>query len=138
MIETRSAGGVVMGPDGQIVVVNQRGLSWSLPKGHIEEQEEVLAAAKREIFEETGIREETLTLVRSLGQYGRYRIGKHGIEDSSEYKTIMMFLFTTTQTDLIPQDSDNPEARWVPKEQVCDLLTHGADKAFFAGVLQSL
>ena len=32
----------------QVLVVNQRGLSWSLPKGHIEEGEDALDAARRE------------------------------------------------------------------------------------------
>ncbi len=138
MSHTQSAGGVVLGPHGQVLVVNQRGLSWSLPKGHIEDQEDTLDAAKREIFEETGVEESRLTLIGPLGSYGRYRIGKEGSEDPSEYKTITMFLFKTTKIDLMPQDPDNPEARWISKEQVCDLLTHAADKAFFAGVLQSL
>ncbi|MBI4120361.1 MAG: NUDIX domain-containing protein [Parcubacteria group bacterium] len=49
---TKSAGGVVVNNDGQILVVSQKGTSWSLPKGHIDEREDVLTAAKREIHEE--------------------------------------------------------------------------------------
>ena len=57
MKETQSAGGVIENTEGKIVVVSQRGTSWSLPKGHIEDGEDILAAAKREIYEETGITE---------------------------------------------------------------------------------
>ena len=48
--KTRSAGGVVVNDYGKILVVNQRGTSWSLPKGHIEENESEVEAAKRETY----------------------------------------------------------------------------------------
>jgi len=134
MKKTLTAGGVVVNPSGEVLVVNQHGNSWSLPKGHVDPGEEVLAAAKREIFEESGIRE--LTLIKDLGRYERYRIGLNGGEDRSELKTIHMFLFTTSQTHLAPSDPDNPEARWVAKEEVAALLTHPQDRAFYVRVLQ--
>lgn len=55
MKRTKSAGGVVLNKNEEILVVNQNGNSWSLPKGHIDEGEEVLEAAVREIYEESGI-----------------------------------------------------------------------------------
>lgn len=128
--ETKSAGGVVVNPEGKILVVNQRGTSWSLPKGHIEKGEDALAAAQREILEESGI--DQLEFVRELGSYQRYRIGKGGVgEDTSDLKTIVMFLFRTSETELKPKDPQNPEARWVEKDKVADLLTHPKDKEFF-------
>jgi 8-oxo-dGTP pyrophosphatase MutT (NUDIX family) len=57
MRKTRSAGGVVTNEEGEILVVSQRGTSWSLPKGHIDPGEDALVAAKREIYEESGIRD---------------------------------------------------------------------------------
>lgn len=129
MIKTRSAGSVVLNSGGQILVVNQNGTSWSLPKGHIEEGEDALAAARREIYEEAGIRD--LTLIRQLGGYQRYRIGKDGGEDESELKTIVMFLFETSEVELSPVDVENPEARWVDREEVAGLLTHPKDREFF-------
>ena len=52
---TVSAGGVVINQQGMVLVVNQSGTSWSLPKGHVEPGEEPLQAAIREIKEESGI-----------------------------------------------------------------------------------
>src|SRR5215510_10208438 len=91
MKATHSAGGVVLNKKGQVLVVNQRGKSWSLPKGHIEEGEETLAAARREIHEESGL--EDLTFVKLLGSYERWRIGRDGGEDGSELKELTFFLF---------------------------------------------
>jgi len=128
--KTKSAGGVVLNPNGGVLVVKQHGDSWSLPKGHIDEGETPLEAAKREIFEESGITD--LTLVKPLFSYERFAIGPGGVgEDRSMLKEIEMFLFRTSQTKLTPQDSANPEARWVLKNEVSKLLTHPKDREFF-------
>ncbi len=132
MKKTRSAGGVVTNSEGKVLVVSQRGTSWSLPKGHIDRGESALVAAKREIYEESGIRD--LELIRELGTYERHRIGVDGGDDRSELKVITMFLFRTSEKSLRPVDPDNPEAKWVEKAKVALLLTHEKDKEFFQRV----
>lgn len=129
MRKTHSAGGVVTNSEGEVLVVSQRGTSWSLPKGHIDPGENPLAAARREIHEESGISQ--LELVRELGSYERHKIGLDGGDDPSELKIVTMFLFRTNQKSLKPVDADNPEARWVEKTKVIKLLTHQKDKEFF-------
>lgn len=123
---------------GEVAVVQQIGsggwISWSLPKGHVEEGEDKIETAKREIFEESGI--SNLTYVKPLGSYKRYKNGPHGKDDRSELKTIYQYLFTTKQLELKPIDSHNPQAKWVKKEAVADLLTHPKDKAFFRSILK--
>ena len=136
MIHTESAGGVVINAEGHVLLVSQHGTSWSLPKGHLEEGETPLEAARREIHEETGVSQ--LELVRPLGSYTRHRLGADGGEDRSELKTIHLFHFKTDETKLVPQDSDNPEARWVEPERVTGLLTHAKDKEFFASILDTI
>jgi 8-oxo-dGTP pyrophosphatase MutT (NUDIX family) len=129
MMRTESAGGIVINKEGLVLVVNQNGTSWSLPKGHIEAGEDKLSAARREIYEESGVTQ--LSLVKELGSYQRHRLGVNGLEDESELKVIHMFLFTTNQNELSPVDPQNPEARWVAKERVVEMLTHRKDKEFF-------
>ena len=68
---TRSAGGLVLNAKGEVLVVNQNGDSWSLPKGHLDAGENELQAARREICEESGIGE--LELIKKLGTYERSR-----------------------------------------------------------------
>ncbi len=136
MKETQSAGGIVVNGKGQIVVVSQKGTSWSLPKGHIEQGEDALTAARREIYEESGL--SGLQLVEELGSYRRGKLGANGEDDASESKTIFMFLFTTNERELRPLDTDNPEALWVDKDQVAALLTHPKDKEFFNRQLKNL
>lgn len=119
-----------MNDEGRFLVVSQHGTSWSLPKGHVEEGEELLAAARREIYEETGL--EGLEYVRAVGSYERYKLSKSGGEDHSELKTIHLFLFRADGgEELHPQDPENPEARWVKLDEAARLLTHPVDREFF-------
>lgn len=129
--QTKSAGGIVLNPSGQVAIVKQRYGSWSFPKGHIVDGETPLIAAKREIKEETGIPEKCLEFVKKLEEYQRYRISKDGGNDTSEFKTIIMFLFRTKQITLRPKDIDNPDAVWIDKDKVSLILTHSEDKKFF-------
>lgn len=130
--KTKSAGGVVLNKKGLILVVNQDGQTWSLPKGHLEEGESLLEAAKREIWEESGITD--LEMIKELGNYQRHKLDEKGNEDKSEFKTIFMFFFKTKEENLSPVDKNNPEAKWVEKEKVAELLTHPKDKEFFLKV----
>ena len=136
MLHTESAGGVVLDASGRVLLVSQHGTSWSLSKGHIEAGEDTLAAARREIYEESGVSE--LELVRELGSYRRHRLGRGGGEDRSELKTIHLFLFRTTQTALAPVDAENPEARSVEPRRAAEMLTHPRDKEFFLSIVGSI
>jgi 2-polyprenyl-3-methyl-5-hydroxy-6-metoxy-1,4-benzoquinol methylase len=129
--KTYTAGGVVLNKDGKVLVVNQNNNSWSLPKGHIDPGEDAFTAAKREIYEESGIEEKHLTFVKDLGSYERYRISLNGDDDKSELKVIQIFLFKSDKEDLKPIDPMNPVAIWVEKENVEALLTHKKDIEFF-------
>jgi 8-oxo-dGTP pyrophosphatase MutT (NUDIX family) len=137
-----SAGGVVLNRKGQVLVVNQRGRSWSLPKGHIEKGESILGAARREIYEESGVKK--LKFVKLLGSYERSRLGTKGGElashpdDGDKKKKLTFFLFETDHEVLSPIDPDNPEARWVDREDVASLLTHPKDREFILQVLAQI
>lgn len=123
-----------MDPRGRILVVSQRGNSWSLPKGHVDPGESLEGAARREILEESGVR--TLSLVRALGYYSRPRIGKRGGEDRSEVKVIHMFLFRTRQRVLKPRDPHHPEALWMTPDAAGSRLTHPRDRRFLRAFLR--
>lgn len=134
---TQSAGGVVLNSKGLVLVVSQKGDSWSLPKGHIDPGEDAYAAAVREIREESGLTD--LKLLRPLGTYERFKIAKGGQgEDPAEKKEITLFLFLSATDHLAPEDTDNPEARWVTPEAAAHLLTHPKDREFFASILPLL
>ena len=128
-IEERvSAGGIIRNVRGEIAIDKNGDSFWGFPKGHVDAGEELLAAAVREIHEETGLTK--LTLVKDLGSYRRM-----GGRDLAEPKLIHMYLFETEESKLAPIDPHNPEARWVRTLEVAALLTHEKDRAFFESVL---
>tara|TARA_Y100000590_G_C15582062_1_gene962725 strand:- start:528 stop:947 length:420 start_codon:yes stop_codon:yes gene_type:complete len=127
--KTKISGGVVLNKNKDVLIVNQRGNSWSLPKGHTEIGETLLETAKREIYEESGIK--NLIYIKKIGSYSRYRIGLDLNDDRSELKDIHIFLFKTDEMSLNPIDEHNPEAKWVLPENVSGFLTHKKDKLFF-------
>ena len=129
---TESAGGIVLNKKNKILIVNQNYDSWSLPKGHVDPGETILEAAKREIYEESGVRQ--LDYIKDLGFYQRFKIGLDGKDDSGELKKIHLFLFKTNQMKLQPIDPMNPEARWCTPEEIVKLLTHKEDANYFLSV----
>lgn len=49
------AGGVVFNPDGDVLLIRHRNGEWVFPKGHIEDDEDRLETAVREVAEEAGV-----------------------------------------------------------------------------------
>ena len=130
----------MVGPDKRIVLVCQKGASWSFPKGGIEEGETPLEAATREILEETGISD--LTFVKELGAYMRNSINKEGTgeDPGSKVRTRTIFLFRTNASELLHKDPDGEitEARFVTLDEASALLTHPKDKEFLAAVRDTI
>ncbi len=136
MLETDSAGGVIMNRKDKVVLVKNGPSFWGFPKGHVDEGEDLIMAARREIREETGL--SNIVLVKELWPYTRFKGALDGGDDTSELKEIHMFLFTTDEDTLAPVDPGNPEARWVPIHEVANLLTHPKDREFFESIKDSL
>lgn len=123
------SGGIVINLNlKKLLVVNQAGTSWSLAKGHVDKDETLEEAAIREIYEESGITK--LSLHEKLGEYQRYALDIYGNEDQSEFKTIHIYLFSTRQNEISPEDSLNPSAKWITLEQLENILTHKSDRYF--------
>ncbi len=135
MIKAECAGGIICNKRGQIVIIST-GRGWALPKGHIEEGEDPLTTAKREIYEETGICE--LIYLKVLGSYERVGRSFSGEEWLFELKTIHMFLFMTSQEKLQPIDPILAGARWIDHCDVLGVLSYDKDKEFFTSILGDL
>lgn len=102
-----AAGGIVFNPHQQILCIFRRGF-WDLPKGKIEEGEQPMDAAIREVQEETGIR--GLQIVKPVIKgYHTYRIEKLRI-----LKPTYWFVMQTGDSgQLIPQtEEDIEKAAW--------------------------
>ena len=120
--QIRAAGGVVWrtGPTGQVeVAVIHRPTydDWSLPKGKLMAGEEDLAAALREVEEETGLRcapGEDLGITRYVDRRGRD-------------KTVRYWAMRPLGGRFRPT-REVDELRWVPVPEAIDLLTYEHDR----------
>ena len=119
----RAAGGVVWRParDGvEIVLVHRpRYDDWSLPKGKVDPGEHELAAAVREVHEETLVRGVPQARLPSI----RYLTGAPGVEKTVEFWSMRALVWQDR-----PADDEIEEARWVPAAQAHALLSYSHDR----------
>lgn len=135
MIRSHTAGGIVLGDAGSVVLVKRRGGdgSWLFPKGHKEEGETDEQTARREIEEETGLT--NLELLDDLGTYTRPSIRHDGTEHT-EMKSIHMFLFSALPHASLTPTHEMEDARWFPYRDVAKTIGSEKDRVWFASVFE--
>jgi 8-oxo-dGTP diphosphatase len=114
--EVRAAGGVVL-RDGRIAVVHRpRYDDWSLPKGKLDEGESFEDAARREVWEETGLRcalGEELSSTFYNDRKGRSKIVRY-------------WLMEVLEGEFEPNEEVD-ELRWLTPDDAAALLTYPRD-----------
>jgi len=109
----KAAGGVVRNKKGEILLIFRRG-KWDLPKGKLDENETIEECAKREVQEETGLKELTITSPIEITYHTYVEFGKHILKESHWYG-----MKATGNEKLIPQtEEDITEITWVKKEDL--------------------
>nr|WP_245992302.1 NUDIX hydrolase [Corynebacterium choanae] len=137
-----SAGGLVLsglaeavGPNGEVNMdkiyvaligrLDRRGrLLWSMPKGHVENNDSLRATAEREVWEETGL---TATIIDTLGVIDYWFVsgGKR------IHKTVHHHLLRYVDGDFNDEDPEVTEVGWFPASQLAEKLTY-ADERYLA------
>lgn len=116
-----AAGGMVLNPRGELLMMLRRG-QWDMPKGKLDEGETIEACAVREVEEETGI--------SNLRLNGKLQTTYHTypFQGRTVLKPSHWFKMECSGTeDLVPQtEEDITELRWVDKVEAAAL----ANEAF--------
>jgi 8-oxo-(d)GTP phosphatase len=119
----RAAGGVVWRPAGggvEICLVHrERYDDWSLPKGKLEEGEHPLAAAVREVAEETGVH--AVPQVRLPGV--RYTV-REGFPKTVDYWSMR---YASEEPALVAESDEVNATRWLSVDDALALLTYSHD-----------
>ena len=122
-----AAGGVVVRKDGRVAVIHRpRYDDWSLPKGKLDPGESFEDGARREVWEETGVRgriREELQPVEYVDRKGRdklvrwYRMDVDGEPD-----------------EFVPNDEID-ELRWLTPAEALDVVDYDHDRALLGTIV---
>ena len=70
-----NVGLIIADKQGKVLLCKRKGMnSWQFPQGGIDLNESPLKAAKRELFEEVGIKSKDVELIKSLDEWLKYDV----------------------------------------------------------------
>jgi len=107
--------GIVHNYNGEILLIKSPLRGWEPPGGQVEEGEDLIAALKREIFEESGIE---VSVGELLAVYSNV-----GSASTSKTKIMMTFRCKVTGGS-IQGSSESLEVGWFQQEEAVELVVH--------------
>ena len=117
------AGGILF-----LLVYSAKNRQWGFPKGHVEENETEIETAKREIFEETGIRNiEFAGNFRCSDSYKTVGVLPH-TKGRIIVKNVIYYLCFTDSAFIDRQNSEIERCRWFLFEEAESVLKYEAQK----------
>jgi bis(5'-nucleosidyl)-tetraphosphatase len=135
----QSAGGIIFyrtagGEPLFLLMINRKGY-WEFPKGHLQQGESDLMAAKREVKEETGLSE--IKVLRGFRTMIRYRYQRMGRQADKE---VVFFLMETRPQSVVISE-EHQGFIWLPYGEALSKLSYNNARrvlsegyAFLAGL----
>jgi len=128
VIETSAGGIVYKSIDGiryWLVIQHNGAKHWGFPKGHVGDKidnERLEDAALREVYEEGGVKAKIVKHDPFTNTY------YYTLKGAPRKKTVHYFLMEYLSGDTNDHDFEVQEAKFVPEENVMDILTYKNDK----------
>jgi tRNA nucleotidyltransferase (CCA-adding enzyme) len=123
MQKERSCGVIIYqdNPDTRYLIVKSKANGhWGFPKGHIEEDETEIDAARREVKEETGL---DVVIHEDFKLSMEYMISQSAIR-----KEVILFLGTPTSTSVTIQESEIAMCKWATFTDTLKLFVYENQK----------
>ena len=113
----QASGGLVYSKDNKILLIFRRG-KWDLPKGKLDEGEELVACALREVEEETGLSDLNYEQTLCITYHTYYENEQHILKESHWH-----LMKGNNEEKLVPQtDEDIEKCVWVDIENLAPYL----------------
>jgi tRNA nucleotidyltransferase (CCA-adding enzyme) len=106
---------------------------WVFPKGHAEGNETALQSARRELFEETGLKAEKIVQDSVFSLAYSFQFDGVKIE-----KTVDFYIGVITDDTVVIQTEEVKEARWCSLEEAKERLDYSDTKKMFFEVQEFL
>ena len=126
--EEKSCGCIIIN-ENKVLLVKQTKGHWGFPKGHVEQGETEVQTAIREVKEETNIDVE----VKEDKRYEEEYYPEENIK-----KQVVYFLAKNITTNIIPQQSEILEIKWVPLNEAENVITYENSKNIIRKVINDL
>jgi ADP-ribose pyrophosphatase YjhB (NUDIX family) len=111
-----AAAGVVTDSASRILLIKTLRAGWELPRGRVEQGEDLIGALKREVQEECGCQVAVDRLV--------------GVSSNTESSSFISFTFACRHLGGGPSAGDDSlAAAWFPPDEAVQLVTHPAERA---------
>lgn len=128
MKQEKSCGCIVI-DNGKVLLIKHILGHWDLPKGHIEEGETEFETAIRELKEETNID------VKINEKY-RYKTAYSPMD--GVWKEVIYFIASKIGGEIIPQEEEVKEAKWVDLNEAIELLTFNNTKKILKNAINDI
>jgi ADP-ribose pyrophosphatase YjhB (NUDIX family) len=113
LVLIKAAGGLVHTAEDDLLLIFRRG-KWDLPKGKLEDNEDIATCAIREIKEETGVADVQIEQPLCITYHTYHQDGKHILKESHWF-----LMKAQKQNNLSPQlEEDIEKCEWVPVNQL--------------------
>jgi len=113
----QASGGLVYSKDNKILLIFRRG-KWDLPKGKLDEEEDLVTCALREVEEETGLSDLKYEQSLCITYHTYYEKEQHILKESHWH-----LMKGNDQEKLVPQtDEDIEKCVWVTIENIAPYL----------------
>lgn len=119
----KAAGGIIHTVDDDLLLIFRRG-KWDLPKGKLDDGEDLETCAIREVKEETGLENVKIEKPLCVTYHTYHENGRHILKESHWF-----LMKAKKQTNLSPQlEEDIDKCEWVPIQQLATYMenTHAS------------
>lgn len=113
----QAAGGVVFNANGKVLFIKRNGI-WDLPKGKLEIGESLQSCSLREVMEETGVQNLSVTSFNCITYHIFKRDGHFFLKETHWYN-----MYSDFSGELIPQSQEGIEkAKWIGVKKISKIF----------------